>query len=61
MKVCDLPNGETAINSFVVPTVASLVNAMKQSREKIQVKGKSLLKKKVRDWLLDGILIEQER
>jgi hypothetical protein len=34
---------------------------MKQSKEKIQIKGKSLHKKKVRDWLLDGILIEQER
>jgi hypothetical protein len=34
---------------------------MKQSKEKIQIKGKSLHKKKVRDWLLDGILIKQER
>jgi hypothetical protein len=52
---------ETASNLLVVPSVASLVNAMKQSNEKIQIKGKSLLKKKVRDWLLGGILIEQER
>ena len=48
-------------NSCIVPTVASLVNAMKQSNERVQVKGKSLLKKKVRDFLLDGIYIEKER
>ena len=46
---------------FAVPTVASLVNAMQQSKEKVQVKGKSLLKKNVRDFLLRGILIEKER
>ena len=44
-----------------MPTVASLLNAMKESKERIQVKGKSLLKKKVREFLLEGILIEKER
>jgi hypothetical protein len=52
---------EFASYSFAVPTVASLVNAMQQSKEKVLVKGKSLLKKKVREFLLNGILIEKER
>jgi hypothetical protein len=52
---------ESVAYSFAVPTVASLVDAMQQSKEKVQVKGKSLLKKKVRDFLLQGILIEKER
>jgi hypothetical protein len=61
MKVWNLPNARLPLIHFVVPTIASLVSAMQQSKEKIQIKGKSLLKKKVRKWLLDGILIEQER